>query len=45
MSLTHLKEYSGKVLYELVYNDRLIGGINKESADCGAKILFNFLQG
>ena len=37
--------FPGKVLYELVYNDRLIGGINKESADCGAKFYSTFCKG
>ncbi|MBM3706991.1 MAG: nucleotide sugar dehydrogenase [Actinobacteria bacterium] len=35
----------GNIVYELVNNDRIIGGINKESAERAAKIYKSFVKG
>jgi UDP-N-acetyl-D-mannosaminuronic acid dehydrogenase len=35
----------GKILKELVYNDRVMGGVNPESAEAGRDLYTNFVQG
>ena len=37
--------YAGKILKELVENDRIIGGINKKSAEMAKDIYKSFVEG
>ena len=37
--------FPGKILYELINNDRLVGGINQKSSDYGASFYASFCKG